>query len=115
MPHMNVLDLSVFPCMSRRHIELCRQNGGPQVLQNDKIWENAQNVWATLPNQKIASGYIHAYRIAAKVIKSSGNNDFLRAGSAEGLHTGIGKDFLKTSNGMCQSDKEKVKPGHCSK
>ena len=94
MPHMNVLDLSVFPCMSRRHIQLCRENGGgSQVLQNDAIWENAQSTWATLPNEKIASGYIHAYRMAAKVIKANGNNDFLRAGSDEGLHTGIGKIF----------------------
>ena len=27
MPHMNVLDLSVFPCMSRRHTEACRETG----------------------------------------------------------------------------------------
>jgi hypothetical protein len=27
MAHMNVLDLSVFPCMSRRHTEACRETG----------------------------------------------------------------------------------------
>ena len=32
MPHMNILDLSVFLCMSRRHCALARRTGGCKVL-----------------------------------------------------------------------------------
>ena len=114
MPHMNVLDLSVFPCMSRRHIELSRKNGDAQVLPNDQIWSNAETVWANLPNEKIASGYVHAYRVAEKVIKAKGSNKFLGAGSDEGLHAGIRKDFAKSENGICRRDNKKV-AAPCSK
>jgi hypothetical protein len=119
MPHMNVLDLSVFPGMSRRHIEACRENSDYQVLPNDAIWKNADKVWDNLPNAKIASGYIHAYRMAEKVIKANGGNGFLGAAgsgdSGDGLHVGISKDFRKTDNGMCRADKQKVKPNYSNK
>ena len=48
MPHMNVLDLSVFPNMSRRHIALSRDHGGLCMLSEDDIWEGAKNVWENL-------------------------------------------------------------------
>jgi hypothetical protein len=54
MPHMNVLDLSVFPSMSRRHILKGRDRGGLRVLSEDDIWETALGVWTELPNAKIA-------------------------------------------------------------
>ena len=42
MPHSNVLDLSVFPAISRRHCALVRQRGGLHVLKEDDIWKSAQ-------------------------------------------------------------------------
>jgi hypothetical protein len=80
MPHMNVLDLSVFPCMSRRHTEACRETGGSKVLSVDEIWENAEKIWRDLRNCNIASAYIQAHRIASKVIREKGNNSFCGAG-----------------------------------
>jgi len=47
MPHINVLDLAVFPCISRRHTALARKRGGLHV------------------------------RIAKKVINNNGDNTFL--------------------------------------
>ena len=37
MPHVNVLDLSIFPCISRRHCEVARAKGGLHVLKEDQI------------------------------------------------------------------------------
>ena len=108
MPHMNVLDLSVFPCMSRRHTEKCRNVGGLKVLSEDEIWDNAMKVWNELPSCRIGSSYVQAFRIAQKVIKAKGNNDFLGAGSDEGIHCGIRKDFLETKDGLRRIDRKHV-------
>jgi hypothetical protein len=45
MPHMNVLDLPVFPLMSRRHIAKGQGRGSLGVLSEDQIWETAMGVW----------------------------------------------------------------------
>jgi hypothetical protein len=96
MPHMNVLDLSVFPCMSKRHTQKSRECGGHRVLP--------ENVWKELPNSKVASAYVQAYRIADKVIQAKGDNKFL--GSGGSIHCGIGNDFKFTANGIERKDKK---------
>ena len=107
MPHMNVLDLSVFPCMSRRHIARSRECGGLHVLDEDQIWETANHVWNNLENDKISSAYIQAYRIADKVIKAKGSNDFL--GNGGSIHTDVRKDFYKTdAGGLARKDKKRI-------
>jgi hypothetical protein len=103
---MNVLDLLVFPCMSKRHTQKSRECGGRRVLPQDEIWQNAQNVWNELPNSKVASAYLHAYWIAEKVIQAKGNNKFL--GSGGSIHCGIGNDFKFTENGMQRIDKKTI-------
>jgi hypothetical protein len=95
---MNVLNLSVFPCISKRHIQKSRECGGRRVLLEDKIWQNAEDVWKELPNSKVASAYVQAYRIADKVIQAKGDNKFL--GSGGSIHCGIGNDFKFTENGI---------------
>ena len=107
MPHMNVLDLSVFPCMSRRHIKRAREKGGLKVLSEDEIWKVAEEVWRALPNFKIASGYIQAHRIAAEVVKSRGDNKFLGVGG--NIHSGVRKDFTETATGLVRKDKKIIK------
>jgi hypothetical protein len=102
MPHMNVLDLSVFPSMSRRHIAKGRERGGLRVLSEDDIWETALGVWTELPNSKIASGFIQAHRIAAQVIKAGGDNKFLGVGGTP--HVGVRKDFHQTDDGLVRKD-----------
>ena len=69
MPHMNVLDLAVFPAMSKRHISMCRDQHGLRVLKPDEIWTAAAEVWDELPCHKIAQAFVQANRIAKKVIK----------------------------------------------
>ena len=97
-----------FP-LSRRHIEKCREVGGLKVLPENEIWDNAEAVWNELPNCKIASAYIQAYRIAEKVIRAKGSNDFLGTSmNSEGIHTGVSTDFYQTSNGMARKDGKKI-------
>ena len=55
-----------------------------------------------LPNCKIASAYIQAYRIAKKVIAAKGDNAFCGAGGS--IHCGIGDDFVETDDGMKRRD-----------
>ena len=102
MPHMNVLDLSVFPCMSKRHNALSRSHEGLKVLGEDEIWAAAEEVWMRLENWKIASAYIQAHRIAAKVIKAKGDNAFVGGGGS--IHVGVRDDFVASDDGMVRKD-----------
>ncbi len=107
MPHMNVLDLSVFPGMSRRHCSLARDRGGLHVLKEDEIWAAANDVWHQLPSCKIASGFVQAHRIAQKVINASGGNEFLGNKSFDnGIHCDVRKDFNETTKGLSRRVKE---------
>jgi hypothetical protein len=106
MPHMNILDLSVFPCMSRRHTALSRMTGGLKVLTEDEIWKNAETVWNELPSSKIASAFIQASRIAKEIIKQNGDNSFL--GAQGRISTGIRRDFNETAKGLSRKDKKKL-------
>jgi hypothetical protein len=102
MPHMNNLDLSVFPCMSRRHCEVARKRGGLHVLKENEIWSSAEEVWANLPSSKIASGFIQCHRIASKVISAQGDNKFVGNKTDNGIHCGIRKDFNETAMGFIE-------------
>ena len=105
---MNVLDLSVFPCMSKQHTLLSRDREGLKVLSEDQIWSGAEEVWIKLENWKIASAYIQAHRIAAKVIKAKGSNSFL--GNGGSIHVDVTSDFRKTEDGLARLDGKTVPP-----
>ena len=109
MPHENVLDLAVFPCMSTRHTGLVRKHTG-SVASRDVIWNCADQVWRELPECKIARAFILAWRIAEVVIKKGGSNTFL--GTKE-LHRGVGRDFNDTKNGVVPKKKGGVNEELC--
>jgi hypothetical protein len=67
---MNVLDLSIFPCMSKRPIQKSREWEGRRVLPEDEIWQNAPDAWNEVPISKMASPYVQAYWIADKIIQA---------------------------------------------
>ena len=77
MPYSNNLDLSVFPCMSKRHTKLLSEYSNA-VASTDVIYDAAEEVWRTLPSSTIAAGFPLAYRIAGRVVEEEGCNDFLR-------------------------------------
>lgn len=80
IPHVNVCDLSVFPNMSKRHMQLSRDHQGMHLLTEDQIWHTVELVFKELPSSKIASGFIQAYRLAARIIKYRGEKFFLGVG-----------------------------------
>jgi hypothetical protein len=95
MPHMNNLDLAVFPAMSKRHSVLLRNYSNTMAPRED-IWKTAQAVWSDLESYAIARGYLLAYRIASKVIAYKGDNTFLQQ---QDFHSGIRSDFSNTDWG----------------
>jgi hypothetical protein len=66
---------------------------------HEEIWKTAREVWSNLGSAKIARGYILAYRIAAKAIKSGGENTFLRQ---QDFHSGVHSDFYDTPKGVAK-------------
>lgn len=103
MPHINVLDLAVFPQMSRNHCELVRRRGGMRVLKEDEIWDGAENVWRHMPSCDVARAFVLSYRIAKKIVSVKGDNSFL-TGKKGGLHSNVRKDFKDTEKGIERRD-----------
>ena len=103
MPHVNVLDLVVFPSMSKRHSHLARAKHGNRVLKEDEIWDTALQVWENLPSCKIANSFVQAKRICEKIIKCGGNNDFL-SGCKGGISCEVRKNFDDTFHGNKRKD-----------
>ena len=97
MPHANVLDLSVFPAMSKRHSRLLRQwRGKHSVATHAEIWAAAVEVWRQLPTPHIGRGFVLVMRLMPKVIKARGSNSFLRK---NGLASGVRADFKSGGGG----------------
>jgi len=96
MPHMNNLDLAVFPAMSKRHTTMLRESL-KSCAKPDAIWNAARQVWNDLPSSSIARGFILAYRVAGKVIENNGGNKFLHDNS---FHAGVRSDFYNTDTGV---------------
>jgi hypothetical protein len=96
MPHMNNLDLAVFPKMSKDHGALLK-NYSNKMAPPEEIWKTAEACWSNLDSASIARGFILAYRIADKVIVNKGTNTFLQT---QDFHSGVGEDFTDTRDGV---------------
>ena len=58
-PYTNVLDLQVFPAMSKKHSELLQIFSNTQA-DNDRIWTIALEVWKGITSAMIARSFILA-------------------------------------------------------
>lgn len=96
MPHLNNLDLAVFPMMSKRHSALLK-NYSNKMAPAGEIWRAAESVWSTMESAAIARGFILAYRISKKVIDCKGENTFLQTPN---FHSGVRNDFRDTAEGV---------------
>jgi hypothetical protein len=96
MPHLNNLDLAVFPMMSKSHSALLRNYLIVQAPP-DEIWRMAEQVWMNMGSAEIARGFILAYRIAKKVIDCGGENTFLQK---QEFHSRVREDFYDTPYGV---------------
>jgi hypothetical protein len=106
MPHINVLDLSVFPCISKRHTYQSGESGGLEELSEVEIRKHVESVRKELPKCKVASGYIQAYHIAEKKIEEKVDNTFFGAGGS--IHSNVRTDFYETASGLARKDNEKI-------
>jgi hypothetical protein len=95
--------------MLKRHTQLLRQHGN-YVNPNDQIWKAAQEVWNDLESSVIARGFVLAYRIAAKVIKGEGGNDFLNNAD---FHCEVHKDFANTARGIKRASVANIQVYKC--
>ena len=67
MPHINVLDIAVFPVMSRCHSHFIRSLRARQVEKEEDIWKISEKVWEELPSCKITNEFYLAKINAEKL------------------------------------------------
>ena len=95
-PYTNVLDLQVFPAMSKRHSELLQIFNNTQG-DTDRIWKIALDIWKGISSAMIARAFILAYRIMGKITETNGDTDWLKNGAP---HCHVRRDFLDTDRGV---------------
>ena len=94
MPHSNVLDLVVFPAMSKNHDSKRQYYAG--MLRQDEIWENATAVWEELTSPNIAKAFLILDGVLDKVIAAKGEVK----GVMRDLHNGVRQKYEERGYGM---------------
>jgi hypothetical protein len=77
-PYTNVLDLQVFPAMSKRHSELLQVFSNTEA-DKDRIWKIALEIWSTM------------------IIETKGDTDWLKNGAP---HCNVRRDYADTERGV---------------
>ena len=95
-PYTNVLDLQVFPAMSKRHSELLQVVSNTEA-DKDRIWKIAMEIWNTMTSSMVARVFLLAYRIMGKIVETKGDTDWLKNG---GPHCNVRKDYADTDRGV---------------
>ena len=95
-PYTNVLDLQVFPAMSKKHSELLQIFSNTQA-DTERIWKIAVDIWNGITSAMIARAFILAYRIMGKIVQTKGDTDWLRNGTP---HCQVRKDYFDTDKGV---------------
>ena len=95
-PYTNVLDLQLFPCMSKRHSELLQLYCNSEA-SFDRIWNVAMAVWKSISSAMMCRSVVLAYRIMEKIIATNGHNDFLQDGAP---HCNVRRDYVDTERGI---------------
>ena len=94
MPHSNVLDLYIFPAMSKNHDK--ERNSHSSMLSKEQIWENAEAVWNKITSQEIAKAFLVLDGVLDKVIKKKGEV----IGVINDLHNKVRANYEPTQMGM---------------
>ena len=79
-PYTNVLDLQVFPAMSKKHSELLQIYSNTQA-DNERIWKIALGIWKGMTSAMIARAFILAYRIMKRIMETKGETEWLKNGT----------------------------------
>jgi hypothetical protein len=95
-PYTNVLDLQVFPAMSKKHSELLQIYNNTEA-DTDRIWKIAKGIWEGISSSMIARSFLLAYRIMRQIIQTKGDTDWLKNGAP---HCHVRRDFYDTERGV---------------
>ena len=95
-PYTNVLDLQVFPSMSKRHSELLQIYNNTEA-DTDRIWQIALEIWKGISSAMIARAFLLAYRIMGKIIETKGDTEWLKNGAP---HCNVRRDYYDTERGV---------------
>ena len=91
-----MLDLSLFPMMSKRHSEKLQVYNNTEASL-EQIWRTVEEVWETTSSASVARSFVHAFRIMRLIIKENGNNAWLAEGTP---HCRVRADFIDTDDGI---------------
>ena len=103
-PYTNVLDLQLFPAMSKRHSSLLQLYSDAEASK-DRTWRVARQVWDYCSSAMICRAFVHAYRIMKKIMNEEGDNSWLATGAP---HCNVRADFIDTGNGIKPRDSQPV-------
>jgi hypothetical protein len=103
-PYTNVLDLQLFPAMSKRHSRLLQMYSDAEASK-DKTWRTAQQVWDNCSSAMVCRAFIHAFRIMRLIMEEKGNNSWLATGAP---HCNVRNDFVDTNEGIKPRVKQPV-------
>ena len=95
-PYTNVLDLQVFPAMSKKHSELLQIFNNTEA-DTERIWKIAMEIWNGISSSMIARSFLLAYRIMRKLTETNGDTDWLKNGAP---HCNVRRDFYDTERGV---------------
>ena len=99
-PYTNVLDLALFPAMSKRHSEIIQMYNNTEATK-ERTWAVAKQVWARTTSAEVARAFILAYRVMRKIIEEKGDNRWLADGTP---HCNVRRDFEDTEYGIRRKD-----------
>jgi hypothetical protein len=91
-PYTNVLDLQVFPAMSKRHSELLQVFSNTEA-DKDRIWKIANDIWNTMTSSMVARAFLLAYMIMRKIVETIGDTDWLKNGAP---HCNVRREYADT-------------------
>ena len=94
--YTNVLDLQVFPAMSKNHSELLQIFSNTQA-HTERIWKIALKIWNGITSAMIARAFILAYRIMSKNLETNGDTEWLKNGTP---HCHVRRDVFDTDRGV---------------
>ena len=75
-PYTNVLDLYLFPMMSKRHSEKLQVYNNTEESKK-QIWITVVDVWASTSSADVARSFVLAYRVMDLIIRENGSNAWL--------------------------------------
>ncbi len=67
------------------------------MIEYERIWKTAVEIWNGITSAMIARAFILAYRIMGKIVETKGETDWLSHGTS---HCQVRRDFFDTDRGV---------------